>query len=224
MSWLGDLLDRLRGGLPAPSREAMKNPLGVRRMVVVDVETTGPDPASDHLLSIGAVVIRNLSIDCGNLIDVVLRQEKPSSRDNILFHGIGAEMQCQGTPPQEALQSFLEFVGDDPLIAFHAPFDQFMIDKALRLHLETRLANPWLDLSRIAPALYPEKARRLQSLDDWSRFFGIANIRRHHAVGDAFATAQLGLILFNTAMRQGNRHFGDLLALDRNQRWLSGRV
>lgn len=202
----------------------LRAPLHTRRMVVLDVETSGLDPAHDHLISIGAVVIQGLKIDFAHCFDVVLRQESPSSRENILFHGIGAGAQSQGQPPVEALTALIDFVGTDPLVAFHAAFDQFMIAKALRQYMETRLPNPWLDLSRIAGTLHPDKSGRLRSLDEWSRFFNIENDQRHHAVADAFATAQLGLILFKAAMRQGNRTFADLLALDRDQRWLSSRV
>lgn len=221
MKRLTALWRRLVGGGEAIGLRA---PLHARRVVVVDVETTGLDPARDHLLSIGAVVIEDLRIDFTTCFDVVLRQETPSSRENILFHGIGAEAQRQGAPPEEALQGLLEFVGSDPLVAFHAAFDQFMIAKALRHHLQTRMVNPWLDLSRIAVALHPDKAGRLHSLDDWSRFFAIHNEQRHNAVADALVTAQLGLVLFKSAMGQGNRNFADLLALDRDQRWLSVRV
>ncbi|MBF0159134.1 MAG: 3'-5' exonuclease [Magnetococcales bacterium] len=202
---------------------SIKMPLGSQRMVVVDVETSGPDPKRDNLIAIGAMVIQQLSIRYSDTLDVVVQQEVASSRENILFHGIGAEAQLQGLPPKEALQLLLELIGHDPLVAFHAPFDQLVLTRALREHLHTRIDNPWLDLFSIAPVLYPHRTGRLQSLDDWSLFFGIHNSACHNALADVFTTAQLGLILFKAAMKQGNRNFADLLVLGQSQRWLSVR-
>ncbi|MBF0611108.1 MAG: 3'-5' exonuclease [Magnetococcales bacterium] len=214
----------MRCGLFKRETTGLGAPLDSRRMVVLDVETTGIRPEHDQVISIGAVVIEELRINFSECFDVVLKQEKASPKENILFHGIGAETQLQGVPPEEGLRDLLEFIGQDPLVAFHAAFDEFMIGKALKQHMQTCLTNPWLDLSRIATALYPDKAGRLRSLDEWSRFFSIQNHQRHHAVDDAFTTAQIGLILIKAAIRQGNHNFADLMALDRDQRWLSARV
>ena len=44
---------------------------------------------------------------------------------------------------------------------------------------------------------------RTRLLDDWMSFFGLANLQRHNAYADALATAELALILFSRARRQG---------------------
>ena len=42
------------------------------------------------------------------------------------------------------LLAFLNFVGKDPLVAFHADFDRVMIDRALAMTLGVDLEQPWL--------------------------------------------------------------------------------
>ena len=65
------------------------------RWLVVDVETSGLDAARDRLLAIAAIAVRvdwpsgRLAIVLGDSFEVVLRQEAPSTRENILLHGIG---------------------------------------------------------------------------------------------------------------------------------------
>jgi DNA polymerase-3 subunit epsilon len=49
----------------------------------------------------------------------------------------------------------------------------------------------WVDLAWLAPALLPERALSCKGLDAWLKAFGIANFKRHDALADAFATAQL---------------------------------
>src|SRR5690606_2270618 len=81
------------------------------------------------------------------------------------------------------------YIGDCPLAAFHAPFDQQVLLRAMRAAANIRLANPWLDIADLAPALLPGVPAR--SLDEWLEHFGIASGRRHQASSDALATATL---------------------------------
>ena len=104
--------------------------------------------------------------------------------------------------PAEALLAFMEFVDDSPLLAFHAPFDQHMLERALRETLGYRLRHPFLDVAVLAPLLCPD-APPYKGLDEWLGHFRLQASERHHASADALATAELALILFSRARRQG---------------------
>ena len=79
----------------------------------------------------------------------------------------------------------------------------------------------WLDLAALAPALYPQHAAQCRALDDWLAVFGIAPLARHDALGDAFAAAQLLLVLLAAARRQGVATLEGLQAAARGRRWLA---
>jgi len=96
----------------------------------------------------------------------------------------------------------LEFVGDSPLLAFHAPFDQHMLGRALKDSLGYRLQHSFLDVADMAPLLCPQAQLREAGLDDWVRWFNLQVVERHNAAADALATAELALILFNRARQQ----------------------
>ena len=83
---------------------------------------------------------------------------------------------------------FLEFLGKDPLIAFHVTFDQTMIRRACKEYLGLDFKHHWVDLAYIAPALHPELKNRHRALDDWIGHFGIKNFARHSALADSVAT------------------------------------
>jgi DNA polymerase-3 subunit epsilon len=52
-------------------------------------------------------------------------------------------------------------------------------------------------------------------------YFGIANYARHGALADAFATAELWLVLLQAARKQGLKNARALQKLARARRWLS---
>lgn len=182
-----DAIRRLLGRAPADAGAAI-GASGLR-WIVVDVETTGLDQAADALLAIGAVAVHGERIAVGDSFEILVRPDRPSSRDNILIHGIGGEAQQGGVDPATACTQFLEFVGDAPLVAFHAPFDRAFLARAVRTHLRRSLRNQWFDLAELAPALYPKV--KASGLDEWLRHFHIDVRQRHHASSDAFATAML---------------------------------
>lgn len=229
------LLSRLFGSRPALSPahaqrlarwRALSGPdlhasIETSRCVVVDVETSGLNPARDRLIAIGAVAVDGGQISLTDTFEVILQQATPSSHANILLHGIGGTAQSAGVEPAQALLEFLDFVGASPLIAFHVYFDETVIRKAVRQVLGVDFNRPWLDLAYLAPALHPELAERLRTLDDWAMQFEIGNFARHSALADAYATAQLLLVLLKGSDQFGAApSFADLSKQDKAQRAL----
>ncbi len=199
----------------------MQAPFEAARYVVVDVETSGLDIRKDHLIAIGAVAVKNGKIAVADSLDIVLQQDLVSDRANILIHGIGGEAQREGVPPAEALLDFLEYLGKDPLIAFHVAFDRTMIGRAVRTHLGFKFELPWADLAYVAPALYPELARSRRSLDEWIAHFRIANYARHSALADALSTAELLLALRERLTAREAASFRGLRDMERERRMLT---
>jgi DNA polymerase-3 subunit epsilon len=205
VSFLGRFLGRREIALSAAHRTRLEHwriqssetrrSVGDARFVVIDVETSGLDPRVDRLIAIGAVTAEVGKIDLGNAFYAVLRQPESSSRDNILVHGIGETMQREGVEPAEALLAFLEFAGKSPLVGYHAAFDSAVIRRAMSEYLGEAFRARWIDLAQLAPHLLPQDAARCRALDDWLNLFHIEVFRRHDAIADALATAQLLLAL-----------------------------
>jgi DNA polymerase-3 subunit epsilon len=190
-------------------------PLRALRWVVVDCESSGLDPERDRLLSIGAVAVREGRVDHADAFDAVLRQAHASEAQNILIHGIGGEAQLGGREPATALAEFANYVASGIPVGFHAPFDRVLLERAL-----PGWKRRWLDLAQLAPALFPARARICKTLDEWLAAFAIEHPARHDAAADAYATAQLLLVVLAEAERQGLTAAGDLFAAERGRRWL----
>ena len=196
------------------------------RWIVLDVESSGLDMHHDRLLAIAAIAVRFDApaprIDLGDSFEVVLRQSEEEAavdKNNILLHGIGVGMQRSGTVAPDALRAFARYVGDSPLIAFHAAFDRTLIERAFETHLGLRLPNPWLDLEPLAAVLNP--AVKARALDEWMSHFNIHCAVRHQAAADTLATAELLLKLWPQARRQMQAaNFRTASQLAAQRRWI----
>jgi len=196
-------------------------PFETGRYVVLDVESTGLDLNRDRLIAIGAVVVEGGKVVLRESFEIVLRQDRVSTKDNILIHGIGGEAQREGVDPVAGLLDFLDFIGKLPLVAFHVTFDQTMIKRAIKEYLGFEFKHAWLDLAYVMPGLLPEYARRYRALDDWSGYFDISNYARHSALADALATAQLLLAALPLAETRKSFSYKNLQELEQAQRWVS---
>jgi DNA polymerase-3 subunit epsilon len=190
---------RLKALPPPPTLDAL---LHQQRFVVLDLETTGLNLSRDIVISIGAVTIEDGAIDMAQQFECTLRRQVKVN-EAVLIHGIAPSELASGQPPAEALLSFMEFAAGSVMLAFHAPFDQRMLARALKKELGYSLKHPFLDVADLAPMLFPEVLTRRGGLDHWMNYFGIDIAQRHHASADALATAEIALIMFNRAQRMG---------------------
>lgn len=194
-----------------------------QRWIVLDVETSGLNPYSDRLLAIAAVAVelsadfRRVSIIIGDSYEAVLKQDLPSNKDNILIHHIGAQAQSEGRPPMEVLEEFRQWVGNCPLLAFHAPFDEGMINKAYSFFGLKPLQNEWLDIQPLAKITGVNPS--LRSLDDWLGYFEIECAVRHQAAADTFATAELLMRLWPYLTKEANS-WASLRSIARQANWI----
>ena len=198
----------------------LKQPLAAMRWVVVDVETGGLDADRDPLLSIGAVAIEHGRIVFAPSLEVGLRQVQSTTPANILIHGISGSEQRAGEAPHTALLDWLEFAQGAPRVAFHAAFDQTVLRREVSAQLGLPSKAPWFDAAVVAPLLFPDAAPHCRHLDDWLAHFGIAVYARHGALADAYATAELWLVLLTAAQRENIGTPHRLQRLLRARRWL----
>ena len=194
-----------------------------RRWIVLDVQTSGLNPHSDRLLAIAAVALdvspdfEWMAIVIGDSYEAVLKQDLPSSKDNILIHRIGAQAQADGRSPIEVLEEFRSWLGDCPLLAFHSAFDEAMLSRAYALAGLKPLQNEWLDIEPLAKITGVNPS--LRALDDWLGYFGIECAVRHQAAADTFATAELLMRLWPYLKREASS-WSTLRGIARQANWI----
>lgn len=205
------------------SRFASVEPVDETRWIMLDVETSGLNMYKDRLLAIAAVAIRvdwkrkALQVDLGDSFEVVLGHAQVSSKDNILVHGIGAQRQREGIAPALAMAAFAHYAGRSPLLAFHAAFDETLINRYSTEHLGTSLPNPWVDVEHLCAVTYERV--RARALDDWMLHFGIRCAVRHQAAADALAQCELLQRIWPKVAAQCHS-WADVRQLAAQHRWI----
>lgn len=162
------------------------------RFVVLDTETTGFDYDNDRILCIGALVLQNGIIAVQESFEVYIEQDH-YDKNTAQIHGILKAFVIQRPTEKEALQQFLDFLGDSIIIAHHTIFDVTMINRALERNGLSELKNKSLDTAYLYKKTLIEShlfARKEHyTLDDLADKFDISKKDRHTALGDAYITA-----------------------------------
>ena len=194
-----------------------------KRWIVLDVETSGLDTHADQLLSVAALAIhispKGPGLCFADSFDVVLQQvDCLSTPENVLLHKIGWAQQQSGVPVEQALRQLVTWVGDSPVVAFHAEFDRHFITKTMNQYEGMQIEWYWLDLAKLLPATF--ESIQAESLDDWMQALGVSCAQRHQAAADVWATAQLVLIAWGHWCKRGLQTLPQLKNLERQNRWL----
>ena len=97
--------------------------------------------------------------------------------------GLSAAELQQGTEPREALNSFLLFIGKDPLVGHNiASFDMKFLYRDFEKYMGVVLPNDFVDTLRLAKIVFPDwKHRRL---GDLANYYGISTVGAHRALTD----------------------------------------
>ncbi|MFV8379035.1 PolC-type DNA polymerase III [Flavobacterium sp. LB3R33] len=194
------ILFDLLGKSEKSSDEELSNDIDTVRFVVLDTETTGFDYTTDRILCIGAIVLQNNTIPINGSFEVFIQQEH-YDQATAKIHGILKEFVIDRPTELEALQQFLEFLGDSIIIAHHTIFDITMINRALERNGLPELKNKTLDTA----VLYKKtllvsnllERKENYSLDELADKFDISKKDRHTAMGDAYITAIAFLKILN---------------------------
>lgn len=167
--------------------------------VVFDLETTGLSPLTCDIIEIGAVKIKEGEIK--ETFHTFVTPSVPLPRHIQELTGITPAMLAGAPPVDQALQKFLDFVGDAVLVAHNAQFDAGFVRTKMKEHFGTSLTNPILDTLGLARILLPDlKSHRLKNL---AEELGVPLEKHHRAVDDAAATARIFTILLDKLKSRG---------------------
>ena len=121
--------------------------------VAFDIETTGLNAQTDRMTEIGA--IRFAGDKILEVFNTFVDPERHIPPDITQLTGI-RDSDVQGAPKEkEALERFIAFVGDRPIIAHNAHFDVGFMTACARRNA-IRFAPVFLDTLALSQALCPE--------------------------------------------------------------------
>ena len=108
------------------------------REIVLDTETTGLDPMTgDRLVEIGCVELVN-HMPTGRTFHVYINPERDMPDEAFAVHGLSRRVpRRQAALSPRSPTSFLDFIGDAPLVIHNAGFDMRFLNAEL-----ARLGQP----------------------------------------------------------------------------------
>ncbi|MDD5406062.1 MAG: 3'-5' exonuclease [Sulfurovaceae bacterium] len=168
--------------------------------VVFDTETTGLNPKKDNIVSIGAIKIRGNKILTNEAFHVFVKQDNLISKDSIKVHKIRNCDLKDAMELKDAIDMFLNFIGNRTLIGYYLEFDVAMINKYIKPMYGITLPNDKKDVS----AIYYDKKKELipqgnidLRFDTILKNLSLPKLQGHDALNDAFMTAMMYLKLQN---------------------------
>jgi DNA polymerase III subunit epsilon len=198
-------LTRYRQAFGATWRD--DTPVDEVRFVVLDSETTGLNPRTDRLITIGAVAVQGGEVLLDDAFDALVRV--PENTSAVTVHGVTRDESRAGLEEPEALERFLDYVRDGVIVGHHIGHDIATFDAAYERHWGARLLNRSMDTMDLtlhleqAGAFAGRPPIRRFTLDALCEMFGVIPHDRHTASGDAFITALVMLRLLKLASRHG---------------------
>jgi DNA polymerase-3 subunit epsilon len=182
-------------------------PIDQIRFVVLDSETTGLNPRTDRIVTIGAVAVQAGEILIEDGFSALLKVSHNTSA--VPVHGVTRDESRGGIEEPEALERFLDYVRDGVIVGHHIGHDIGTFDAGYERHWGAHLLNHSLDTMDLTLHLERDGAFagrppiRQFTLDALCEMFGVVPHDRHTASGDAFITAQVFLRLLKLAGRHG---------------------
>lgn len=182
--------------------------------LVLDLETTGLNSRKDHMLSLGAVQVRNFEIRVDQRMEYFVRQSDYTPNQSIGIHGILPGQSASGIGEAELMKELLGFMQADVIVGHHIGFDVAVLNQAIKRSYGKTLKNrviDTVDLIKKWDRLSLGPAHRDLSLDAVCQRWKIPLHERHTAAGDTLLTAILFLKLLGDLQRKGVRTLGALL-------------
>jgi DNA polymerase III subunit epsilon len=215
-----------RADLPNPVRTHLSTPeppsgLPWQQVIytVLDLETTGLDPASDAIVAAGGLRVVGGRAAAATAFRLLVRPDRDVPAQAIRIHGL-LPGELEGVAPlAEQLAALLDRTLGDVLVVHVAEVDHAFLDAAMRRSWGCPLNATVLDTARMAAALNrrlhlarplgrrPETSLRLADL---ARVHGLPVHPEHDPLHDALTTAQLFLALATRLERHGQGTLGAL--------------
>lgn len=187
---------------------------------VVDLETTGLDPATDEIISFAAVTVSEGRVKPADARYQLVRPRHMPGPETIRIHGLRESDLASAPPLSEAIALLREPIAGRALVAHVAAIERAFLTAALEAH-DLALPGPLVDTAALAIELrrrqgQPPPRRQPVSLPDLARSLGLPVHRPHHAEGDALTTAQVFIALASHLDRYKPQTLGSLQAISRN--------
>lgn len=195
-------------------------PLDSLRYVVLDTELISLDHRTNRLLSVGAVAMQGSSIRVGEQFYRVVNPQVTIPAETVVIHRLRPEDVQGGGELAQTLRDLSEFLGDAVLVGHFVEIERKILRKEMAL-TGHKLENPAVCTARLHQWILRHGAYsedlpvQLEKLDlpTLAKFYNIPVQDMHHALSDAFVTAQLWQRMLHVLQKRGIDNLKKLLKI-----------
>ncbi len=158
--------------------------------ICFDIETTGLSPKTEKITEIGAIKIKG-----GQVVDTFstfVNPQKPIPPKIIELTGITDAMVKDAPTQSEAVSAFLDFCGDNILVAHNAPFDTSFIRAACN---DMGVDYNYTSIDTVAIARAILKDIKNCKLDTVATYLRLGKFNHHRALDDATILSKIFVAL-----------------------------
>lgn len=173
-------------------------------LLALDVETTGLDPATDGIVSVGLVPMSLDRIRASQGRHWLLKPRVPLADEAVTFHGITHQQLRQAPDLDDVLAELLSIMAGQVMVVHCRDIERQFLDQGLRRRIGEGIEFPVIDTMELEARLH-----RRAPLPWWQRLwrpvpppvsirlaasrarYGLPRYRLHHALSDSLASAEL---------------------------------
>ncbi len=215
--WIKSLLRGKFAGAFFPN-----TPLDEVRFVVLDTELTSLDRRTNRLLSVGALAMQGSTIKLGEEFYRVVNPGVEIPAESILVHGLRPVDIVEGDATESVLRDLRKFLESSVVVGHFVGIDRRVLLKelggtgkaVLDCVIDTAAAHRWLEQHEHHVRGLDEPQGRCD-LATLAGKYGVEMRDAHHALYDAYVTAQLWQKLLVKLQRAGITTLGKALRVAR---------
>jgi len=190
----GPLKRFYQAGVPA-----MDTTLSNTDLIALDLETTGLRSQKDVIVSVGSVAMNCRRIQCASAKYWLVNPGSPLSAESITIHELTHSDVAEAPPLNRYFEAILESLAGKVVVVHCAAIErQFLYQAAKKLYGHD-LFFPILDTLALEQKILKQrplikrlfKSKTSVRLDACRQRYGLPRYKAHHALTDAFSSAEL---------------------------------
>lgn len=178
-----------------------RTPVRSLQCVALDLETTGLDSQTNHIISVGCVTVVDLAIVLKSAWSALVSPPDAIPESSAIIHRITDDRAAQGMTAAQLMPELLSHLRGRVLIAHHAKVEVSFLNALTQRLYGFPILIPVIDTLQLARrqlgrsgAAIPEGALRLANVRE---AFHLPTYQAHDALTDALACAELLIVLLS---------------------------
>lgn len=184
-------------------------------IVSLDIETTGLNPQTDQIVSIGLVELDNMGVKLNTCWHQMIKTNEALKENSVIIHQITNDASSTGVTIEQAITTLLKRIRGKVVLVHNKTVEQAFINQACKNLFKTGFVMPVIDTQFLAKRTFERQDKIIKPnelrLFNLRKNFNMPAYKAHSALFDAIATAELFLAMAEVIAPAGNARLADFI-------------